>query len=211
MANRDHSLDGKIIDAAYSEFLEKGYRGASLRKIAEKAGVTVGAIQIRYKTKDALFGSLLAPFLSEIEKTFQDTRMEYWQHPAEERLSYMETSMRMESEAILKLIFDHYNDAILLLCRSEGSDLAGCFDQIVERKVRESEAFFQATNADCFDPALLRLLIASQFHSYHQIVQEGYDQRTARRYMNALMRYHLGGWTTLLNAINQQEDPCNEV
>lgn len=208
MANRDHSLDGKIVDAARSEFLEKGYRGASLRKIAEKAGVTVGAIQIRYKTKDALFENLLAPFLAEIEKTFQATRVEYWQYPAEKRLSYMETSMRMESEAILKLIFDHYDDAILLLCRSEGSRLAGCFDQIVERKVRESEAFFQAANAAFFDPALLRLLIASQFHSYHQIVQEGYDQCTAKRYMNALMRYHLGGWTTLLNAIDQQEDAC---
>ena len=54
MANRDHTLDSKITDAAYSEFLEKGYPTASLRKIAEKAGVTVGAIQIRYKTKDEL-------------------------------------------------------------------------------------------------------------------------------------------------------------
>ena len=31
--------------------------------------------------------------------------------------------MRMESEAILNLIFDHYNDAVLLLCRSDGSSL----------------------------------------------------------------------------------------
>ena len=43
MANRDHTLDSKITDAAYSEFLEKGYPAASLRKIAEKAGVTVGS------------------------------------------------------------------------------------------------------------------------------------------------------------------------
>ena len=45
MALRDHTLDDKIITAARQEFSAKGYSSASLRKIAEKAGVTVGAIQ----------------------------------------------------------------------------------------------------------------------------------------------------------------------
>ena len=56
MALRDHTLDDKIITAARQEFSAKGYSSASLRKIAEKAGVTVGAIQTRYKSKDELFG-----------------------------------------------------------------------------------------------------------------------------------------------------------
>ena len=59
MALRDHSLDDKIAAAARQEFESKGYTGASLRKIAEKAGVTVGAIQTRYRSKDALFTALL--------------------------------------------------------------------------------------------------------------------------------------------------------
>lgn len=205
MANRDHTLDSKITDAAYSEFLEKGYPTASLRKIAEKAGVTVGAIQIRYKTKDELFCSLLKPFLSEIEQTFQDTKVEYWHYPPGKRLACLETSMRMESEAILNLIFDHYNDAVLLLCRSDGSSLAGCFDQIVERKVSETEAFFQELNADFFDQNLLQLLIASQFHSYRQIVKNGYERTKVKDYMNALMSYHMGGWTALLNSAAKQK------
>ena len=44
MANRDHSLDDGIIQAAYSEFLAYGFQKASLHKIAKKAGVTTGAI-----------------------------------------------------------------------------------------------------------------------------------------------------------------------
>ena len=44
MALRNHSLDEKITASAMTEFSEKGYTGASLRKIAENAGVTVGAI-----------------------------------------------------------------------------------------------------------------------------------------------------------------------
>lgn len=63
MANRDHSLDDGIIQAAYSEFLAYGFQKASLHKIAEKAGVTTGAIYTRYKNKDVLFASLLQDFL----------------------------------------------------------------------------------------------------------------------------------------------------
>ncbi len=64
MANRDHSLEDGIVQAAYSEFLTYGFQKASLHKIADKAGVTTGAIYTRYKNKDALFASLLQDFLS---------------------------------------------------------------------------------------------------------------------------------------------------
>ena len=70
MALRDHSLDDKIITAAWKEFSEKGYSDASLRKIADKAGATVGAIQTRYKSKDELFGHLLKPLLDDIKPSF---------------------------------------------------------------------------------------------------------------------------------------------
>ena len=63
MANKDHSLEDGIVQAAYSEFLTYGFQKASLHKIADKAGVTTGAIYTRYKNKDALFGSLLQDFL----------------------------------------------------------------------------------------------------------------------------------------------------
>lgn len=207
MARRNPALDEKIIAAARAEFLEKGYQGASLRPIAERAGATVGAIQIRYRTKDALLRALLAPFLAEIEGVFQAAKAEYWQYPPSERLAFIEKSMKMESEAILSLIFDHYDDAVLLLCKSEGSSLADCFDQIVARKVAESAAFFSALDAEPFDGELLRLLIGAQFYSYRQIVQNGYERDAAKRYMRSLMRYHMGGWTVLLNAAQEDDHP----
>ena len=207
MARRNPALDGKIAEAARAEFLEKGYRGASLRQIAERAGATVGAIQIRYKTKDALFCGLLEPLLSEIEGVFQATKAEYWQYPPGERLAFIEKSMQMESDAILSLIFDHYDDAVLLLCRSEGSRLAGCFDQIVARKGAESAAFFSALDAVPFDRELLSLLVGAQLYGYRQIVRSGCEKNAAKRAMRALMRYHMGGWTALLNTTREDEHP----
>ena len=117
MARRDHSLDDKII-AARAEFLEKGYSGASLRVIVRKAGVTVGAIQTRYKSKDELFGCLLEPLLKEIESLFQNTKADYCASTGVDLLTAQKASMRHESSAILHLIFDRYEEAVLLLCRS---------------------------------------------------------------------------------------------
>lgn len=106
---------------------------------------------------------------------------------------------KMESETILHLIFGHYDEAVLLLCRSAGSSLESFFDRIVERKACESEAFFNGLKEKYFDGNLLRLLISSQFHSYFRIVDGGYGKEAAQGYMNAVMRYHFGGWTALLS------------
>lgn len=206
MALRDHTLDDKIITAARQEFLEKGYTGASLRKIAEKTGATVGAIQTRYKSKDELFGFLLKPLLDEIETLFQNTRAEYYSDTDTDFLTGLKTAMQHESAAILRLIFDHYEEAVLLLCRSAGSSFAQYFDGIVQSKIKESATFFHAEGFDGIDEGLLGLLISAQFDSYRRIVAECSDRRTAERYMDALMVYHFGGWAAFFESANQSRE-----
>ena len=50
---------------------------SSLHKIAEKAGVTTGAIYTRYKNKDALFASLLQDFFETMQVLFTPVAEEY--------------------------------------------------------------------------------------------------------------------------------------
>lgn len=203
MARRDHSLDDKIVTAAREEFSEKGYAGASLRKIAEKAGVTVGAIQTRYKSKDELFVCLLNPFLDKIEALFQTTKADYYSGAGADFLTELKVSMQHESEAILHLIFEHYEEAFLLLCRSAGSGLEYYFDAIVQNKIKESIAFFQNSGFIGIDKKLLGLLIATQFDNYRRIVGECRDRKTAEKYMESLMIYHFGGWTAFFESSNR--------
>ena len=212
MALRDHSLDDKITVSAMQEFLKKGYMGASLRKIAERAGVTVGAIQTRYKSKDELFTCLLEPFLADIDAVFKSTRADYYSGAGEDILEGLMSSMRHESEAILHLIFDHYDEAVLLMHRSAGSSLEHCFDRIVKSKIDESVAFFRSVGFPGVDEKLLGLLISAQFDGYRRIIMECPDRRSAEAYMSALMTYHFGGWMALFDSIAQAgEAICDEV
>lgn len=201
MALRDHSLDDKIIDAAWKEFSDKGYMGASLRKIAENAGVTVGAIQTRYKSKDDLFASLLAPLLSEIEATFRSVKSDYYSGEGTELLTQLKTSMQHESKAILHLIFSHYEEAELLFYRSAGSSVEHYFDMVVKSKIEESISFFRSAGYAGVDEKLLGLLISMQFDSYRRIVAEYPDRQAAEACMNSLMTYHYGGWVALFDSV----------
>jgi len=206
MAQRDHSLDDKIVAAAWEEFSEKGYAGASLRKIAGKAGVTVGAIQTRYSSKDELFGSLLRPFLDGIKALFRNTRAEYYAGADTDLLTGIRASMQHESAAILRLIFDHYDMAVLFLCRSAGSSLEHGYDEIVQSKIDESIAFFRQAGFGDIDEKLLGLLIAAQFDTYRRIVTECPDRGTAEKYMESLMTYHFGGWTAFFNTVGKTRE-----
>ena len=212
MALRDHSLDDKITAAAKKEFLDKGYTGASLRRIAEQAGVTVGAIQTRYRSKDELFVSLLRPLLDGIGTLFQSARADYYAGAGEDLLSGLKASMRHESAAIPHLIFAHYEEAVLLLRRSAGSSLEHYFDGIVQSKIQESIAFFRSAGFCGMDEGLLGLLISAQFDSYRRIVTDCADRAAAEKYMDALMVYHFGGWTALFRSIKRsKEEDFDEV
>lgn len=149
---------------------------------------------------------LLKPLLDEIEALFQNTRAEYYSGAENDFLAGLKTSMQHESAAILHLIFDHYDEAVLLLCRSTGSSFAQYFDGLVQSKIKESAAFFRAKGVDKIDETLLGLLISAQFDSYRRIVAECSDRKTAERYMDALMIYHFGGWTAFFESVNKSQE-----
>ena len=78
MALKDHSLDDKIIKAAFDEFMELGFQKASIRKIADRAGVTPGAVYTRYDSTDVLVCSLVSNFLSMVKAHSQSIGKIYY-------------------------------------------------------------------------------------------------------------------------------------
>ena len=48
----------KILETAKKEFLERGFHGTSMRRIAALAGVTTGALYGYFDSKERIFDSL---------------------------------------------------------------------------------------------------------------------------------------------------------
>ena len=59
MRKKDDLAIDKIIECAKTEFLEKGFEGASMRRVAENAGYTTGMLYGRFADKGELFRAIV--------------------------------------------------------------------------------------------------------------------------------------------------------
>ena len=62
----------RILKAATTEFLEYGFEGASMRRIAENAGITAGALYKHFKNKEDMFSALVEPTINELMAKYQE-------------------------------------------------------------------------------------------------------------------------------------------
>ncbi|MDE6896767.1 MAG: TetR/AcrR family transcriptional regulator, partial [Lachnospiraceae bacterium] len=74
-----------ILSAAMQEFLEKGYKSASLRNIVKTAGVTTGAFYGYYDSKEDLFEALVGEHYNFLLKRFCKAQKEFAEIPSEKR------------------------------------------------------------------------------------------------------------------------------
>lgn len=49
----------EVVESAYLLFLERGYHGTSMRKIAQRAGIALGSIYNHFASKDEIFEAVL--------------------------------------------------------------------------------------------------------------------------------------------------------
>ena len=71
-----------ILSAAMQEFLEKGFKSASLRNIVKTAGVTTGALYGYYDSKEDLFEALVGKHYNFLLDCFRKAQKEFCRHPA---------------------------------------------------------------------------------------------------------------------------------
>ena len=70
LADKDKlNTRAKILQAAKKEFLDKGFAGTNVRTIAEKAGVTTGALYNLFNNKDGIFEALVSGVFDEFLNT----------------------------------------------------------------------------------------------------------------------------------------------
>lgn len=200
MANKDHSLDDGIIQAAWQEFLACGFQKASLHKIAEKAHVTTGAIYTRYKNKDALFVSLLQDFLGEMEEIFAPAVLEYEKARQSGTTQALLSAIDFEERTYFKLLTEHYDACTLFFCRSDGSSVEAMLKELMARKTEQTVAFFQQVYGKTPNADALRLLMGSQFWYFRQLLDAHLAEPQMLACLRALLDFTNAGWRQFCDA-----------
>ena len=202
MANRDHSLDGGIVQAAYSEFLAYGFQKASLHKIAEKAGVTTGAIYTRYKNKDALFASLLQDFFETMKTLFTPIAEEYEKAKHSAQPEDILRAINAEERIYFQLLTGYYDDCTLFFCRSDGSSVETMLHELMDQKAEQTVEFFfqiygKKPNADA-----IRLLMGAQFWYFRQLLDKHLEEDEMLACLQSILDFTNAGWRKLCDSLN---------
>ena len=201
MANKDHSLDSGIIQAAYKEFLSRGFQKASLHKIAENAGVTTGAIYTRYKNKDALFVSLLQGFFQTMKEVFSQVAEEYERAKESARTEDIIRAINVEEGTYFCLLTEHYNDCTLFFSRSDGSSVEMMLRDLMERKTKQTIDFFSEVYGKMPNEDAIRLLMGSQFWYFRQLLNEHLEEDKMFACLRSLLDFFNAGWQRLCDTL----------
>lgn len=109
-----------IRESALKIFKESGYQKASMRTIAEGAGMSVGNLYRYYKNKDALFGELVQPMIQFFIKGQQ--------HQPKMNLDMIDVNLLEHSVFVEQLIaarLDFRDELFVLFLRADGSPFEG--------------------------------------------------------------------------------------
>ena len=127
----------RIQQAAREEFLKNGFQNASMREIGRKAGLTPSALYRHYPSKEAMFNSLLDPFVQGLlAQTKQYEENAYEDFDQTHSGNAMVTN---NAASVFKgLIQDHRDELRLIVCCSAGTKYEHFIHDLVTMETQET-------------------------------------------------------------------------
>ena len=122
-----------ILKVARKEFIEKGFKDASMRSIAKDAKVGLSNIYNYFRNKDEIFSEILSGLLNAMDKVMEE-------HNSPKYISvdifHSEEYMRSQIDMFVELIENYKDDFKLLFFKSSGSSLENYRNEITDRHTK---------------------------------------------------------------------------
>ena len=133
---QDKETKNKLLASARTEFQEKGYANASLRNICRNAGVTTGALYFFFKDKADLYDSLVKDIVGTIFAVMHGHFAGESEQAEAGALGYPDAVDALrhfeDTEKVIHLMYEHRDDVLMLLTKSQGSSYEGVLDSFIE-------------------------------------------------------------------------------
>lgn len=179
----------RLIHAARAEFLRCGYQKASLRTIAEAAGLTTGAVYF-------LFGSKVELFHAVVDEAADALRGMLIRGTEDEFTGA--ASGEDTDRAFILCLHAHPEESLILLEKADGSPLAGFRDELAALLTDGFMRFFLRAGGDRADELLIRLLVEQRMHAMLQLVALRLPLDTTMDYAVLLGAYGDAGFAGMM-------------
>ena len=189
--------------AAKAEFLEKGYRDASLRNIVKSVGMTTGAFYGYYKSKEELFEAIVGEHYEYILSRFIKAQQEFAELPAVQQPEVMSDISGLCMYDMLHYAYEHLEECKLILCCSEGTRFAGLIDEMVEIEVDGTHAYQDVLRqlgrpSPQIDARLEHILITGMFHTFFELIIHEMPLKDAKNYVREMRVFYTAGWMKIM-------------
>ena len=191
----------KILEVGKKEFLEKGFKSASLRGIVKEAGFTQGAFYGYYPDKAALFEALVSEAA--------DGLMDYLKSAHGAHFDLIPENCTAESHALstqslntfINYIYDHFDAFKLVICCSDGTKYANYIHDLVELELSRAEESYEQerqANQRAVSPELHHMITSAYFAGVFETVAHDMSREKAIGYVNELAVFFNAGWDGVL-------------
>ena len=177
----------KIYAAAIEEFKTFGYQEASIRNIANNAGISLGNIYRYYQNKESLYIAVVQPLMESV-KEFVDTKF------------FVDGSSLKEVATNVVEFMDKHDDEIVILRRGN-TDYYRKFAEFLEKATasRIEQGMHTAEKQGKIKNPQLATIIARAFlHCLFDIVYNTKDNATRTEYVEEVLVFYFGHLDTRL-------------
>lgn len=193
----------RILEVGKREFLEKGFKDASLRSIVKEAGFTQGAFYGYYGSKEALFDALVSPAANGLIAQFKQAQQTHYELIPEEKAQQSRDLSTSYLNYFINYIYDHFDAFKLVICCSEGTRYANYVHELVELEVDQTEDYYQQLRQlgkldGTISRDLHHMITSAYFTAVFETVAHDMTREQAIVYVNELAVFFNCGWNGLL-------------
>ena len=204
MAKQIEGVYEAVLACAKKEFLEKGYKDASLRVIAQAAGTSTGSIYTRFKDKAGLFDAIVGPAADQLKDMFVEIQENFHSLDDSTQEAEMGEYTSRHQMEMLEYIYDHFDEFRLLLDCSDGTRFSGFVDELVDIEVEYTYKYMEVINCESVKSGVvtedfIHIIVTAYFNGMFEVVRHNMSRDDARKYIRLLNRYHMQGCSTVFN------------
>ena len=199
MGEQEKSTLSAIHKAAAYEFLQKGFKSASLRNIVKTAGVTTGAFYGYYDSKEALFEALVGERYDYFIYEYKNAQEKFAELPKSEQLERMSDYSAEQMEKLFIYAYENLEAFKLILLCSEGTRFSGLIDELTEIESKGTHDFCKSIDTiSQIDPQLEHILITGMFKAFFEIIIHEMPPDDALKFIKQLHDFYSAGWLKIM-------------
>jgi len=188
-----------ILKVARNEFINKGFKDASMRNIAQKADVGLSNIYNYFRNKDEIFLTIVMPAKEDLFRFIT-------QQHTEETVDFNNMSVFGHSEEAIEyyidLIYKYKEEYRLLLYYSEGSSMSNFRDALTDHMTQVSYTYMELvkkynSNANEISDFFFHTLSSWMTSILGEIVTHDLNRRKIRKFFKEYFRFGFAGWREL--------------